>query len=440
MALIERPIENIIFPIFGVTIMKGPEFFSSVNENLARYSLIPYLCGHGILKTVEGNEFPIEWEMSLSICGEVSLYLSTNSFISPMIQVESSGQKFRELILNGQSNDGVWIINSNNVIIPGFEASTNDSIGSVLRCRVRQLSLQKQGPLNTVKKIRGYIQNLNEGSFTANVNGKEYRILPHEQLGELIDTSREKNIPSVISSSIETSISSETDITSTWQVIDELSWMISLATLNMCYIPVQLHLDQNDAPVHWIATATASNAWRKDGLINNSTIPGGLKLFLGSCYEHFVALDKGNELRILVSLILDALDQRQIDSKLDGIIRSTEHFSSMLLKIYDANRYVTLYNMSVNEKLNALNRYFRFIRADGREDTLRSEYRNPLFHQGHLAHLPTQDKMELVNILTEILVQILLASLRYNGKYLNPNGWSICTVPSVGVNGKLPPI
>lgn len=74
---------------------------------------------------------------------------------------------------------------------------------------------------------------------------------------------------------------------------------------------------------------------------------------------------------------------------------------------------------SVQDKLSLLNNHLRFIPSQMMDDTLRGAVRNPLFHQGEIALMNLNDKIDIFKKYYDLLIRIVLRILGYTGKYMS---------------------
>ena len=87
---------------------------------------------------------------------------------------------------------------------------------------------------------------------------------------------------------------------------------------------------------------------------------------------------------------------------------------------------------NIQQKLRRLNGYVRFIDSRLLDDTLRSDIRNPLFHQGSSW---AQNRVALMDWYLDylnLLIQLILVILGYSGSYISPSTNAIEAVPSLG--------
>jgi len=77
-----------------------------------------------------------------------------------------------------------------------------------------------------------------------------------------------------------------------------------------------------------------------------------------------------------------------------------------------------------------LNNFLRFIPAELLDDHLRATIRNPLFHTGILVGASMNDKWQWYTRYYDLLLQIILVALRYQGEYLSQIDFSVTTVPA----------
>lgn len=88
---------------------------------------------------------------------------------------------------------------------------------------------------------------------------------------------------------------------------------------------------------------------------------------------------------------------------------------------YLLNKELTQDNIgdNIQKKLYQLNKYLRFIPSEMMKDNLRDSVRNPLFHQGRITLLTLSEKIDLFKKYYDLLIQIILRILSYNGEYIS---------------------
>jgi hypothetical protein len=123
--------------------------------------------------------------------------------------------------------------------------------------------------------------------------------------------------------------------------------------------------------------------------------------------------------------------QKHIEFKIAALILAYEFFSTTYLT-YQGKPPPQESN--VEQKLNQLNFYLRFIPRAMLDDTLRTNIRNPLFHQGAIAGADTDTLWEWYSRYYDLLVQIMFVVLGYTGQYISPHGYKLAVVPTAAAN------
>ena len=167
-----------------------------------------------------------------------------------------------------------------------------------------------------------------------------------------------------------------------------------------------------------------SSPYHSNGFIDNKTIHGGLVQYFNECYASFDALDREINLRMLVSSLQGMYEGKYLEHKIAGLLIAYEYFlTKYLVKL--GHRIEEVKHLSIQDKLRRLNSHMRFIPSRLLGDTLRKDVRNALFHTWEIPLIPFEQKLEIYNEYFDLLIQIILRSLGYTGKYISPANYKV---------------
>ena len=120
-------------------------------------------------------------------------------------------------------------------------------------------------------------------------------------------------------------------------------------------------------------------------------------------------------------------NQKQPEFLLAGLLLSYELFTTMFLTDKGKPPHQ---ESNVQQKLNKLNAYLRFIPKAMLDDTLRKDIRNPLFHQGAIDGADMATLWDWYTSYFDLLIQIVFVVLGYSGDYISPINHQPTAVPT----------
>ena len=398
------------------------------------------MSGSGAL-AIDTKTYHVDWELSLSISGELVFILTTKeSFTFPNLGVNRAGFVTTKGTLSGVSLDGIWDIECKDVVIPRVDATLGSGVQyAVLYCHYGEVTLRKQGEHN-IRSIKHFFNNLNEGNFDLNIDGKVVHFAEHNEIKEILSFHQYGRISVSAMSSAFIDLNQGEHMDSLLATLENLEWILSMITLNSTYSSVQQCFNETGELVSWNIKTRVSFPFRNAGFIRNDHRFHGIKPFIENHYSSFLALNKKFNMRVIVSLLLNTVNEKYPEFKIAGIIFGLEYYVSQMLLLYGDITQDSIEKMNIQGKLNRLNNKLRFIRKDKLDDYFRDHIRNPLFHQGCLMSLSMEEKAIIHKEYFELLIQILLVSVGYTGKYISPDSWGIVDVPKLGNGGQLPPL
>ncbi len=417
--------------------MVGPEYFERRFGDIHHLSPIPYLCGAGELRGSPGA-MRVEWEVSVPITGEGLLVLTCDQVIGPTHL--TVGPRFTEWCLQGSCNQDGSVVVGEGIIMPRMSFST-DSPQPVYFCHFRSIDIRPHDA-PAPDMIRALMRNFDflglertaYGSgwsldrFQVNVAGRavHFHLSPYRNAAyALIESER---IDRALLSEVRVPLGENDTLEAAFEVLEQVEWMVAFGTLNRTFSPV-IHLMRGDQPCGIRMLEVGSDNFLRGGIIDNHVIPAGLKQFIETTFDRFVALDAAFGLRQWVDMALVMCRQRHLEFRLASLLMGFEYLCSNYLRHLGETLDP---ETNIQQKLNILNRHLRFIPRDMLDDTLRRDIRNPLFHQGVIIGSNRDSLWGWYTEYWNLLLQIAFVILRYTGEYISPMTNAVTVVPRCG--------
>ena len=174
----------------------------------------------------------------------------------------------------------------------------------------------------------------------------------------------------------------------------------------------------------------SSDPYRRSEIVDNSLISGGLKNAFEETFANFVSLEPKLQLRRFIDMLLVMKNQKQLEFLLAGLLLSFEFFTTMFLT--DKGK-APPQESNVEQKLNQLNAFLRFIPKCMLDDTLRKDIRNPLFHSGAIVGADMETLFDWYASYYDLLIQIVFVVIGYTGEYISPINNKPTAVPTPAV-------
>jgi len=197
--------------------------------------------------------------------------------------------------------------------------------------------------------------------------------------------------------------------------LEMVEWFTALLTMNRTFAPIVRFSDRGGF-CGWRIMCLGSDPYRRSEIVDNSVISGGLKNAFEEAFATFVNLEPKLQLRRFIDMLLVMKKQNQLEFLLAGLLLSFEFFTTMFL----TDKWKPLQETNVQQKLNQLNAYLRFIPKAMLDDTLRKEIRNPLFHSGAIVGADMETLWDWYTSYFDLLIQIVFVVLGYSGEYISP--------------------
>jgi hypothetical protein len=405
--------------------MLGETYFrKGLTEEFFNYSPIKYLKGQGILFD-EVNKFPVEWELNVLITGNTFLVLSSDSIIFG----NPSGIHFKEWMLSGETDLGARIITTNVIIHGSTIGDKTNSIANTYYCDFNLMDInQKESP--PIDAILGFIHNYNFSgrNFSCNIADHIYDFYQYNKNLELIDLYKKGMIDKSFLSAIRTSLHMGDNLEIIINTIDNIMYLISLFSINMSVVPIINLYNNGNIIGHKIRNLKLFPYTMSKAIIDNFYIKEGPKNALEQCYDGFCNLETSLHLKTFINGLIAMMVQPYIDLRFAILLLSYEFLLSNFL-LYKGLIKEDIEKMNLQKKLYKINEYLKFIPSDLLKDDLREKIRNPLFHQGIISFMNSEDIYFYFKKYWELLIQIILKILSYAGKYLEPDSNNIKIVP-----------
>lgn len=415
--------------------MLGQPYFERRLGDIYDLSPIPYVAGVGELS--DGTA-PIQarWELNVSVTGKPVLAISTKKVIGPDRMAKAG--RFVEWRLVGKSTDGEYTATAEGVILSNLSFSSAEEYTTYFG-HFRQMDLLRAGA-NSPTRLEALVRNLDfvglewsqhgsakrQDKFHVTVAGRQvyfHNYAEQKRLKELIEIDRldrailgEIHVPIVADESLETAMTT----------LEMIEWFTAFLTMNRTSAPVIRLTDQGNL-CGWRIMELGSDPFRRGDIVDNHLIPAGMKAAFETAFANFLRLDPKLDLRRFIDMMLVMRNQKQLEFMLAGLLLSYEFFTTKFLT--DQGKPPPQ-ESNVQQKLNQLNSYLRFIPKDMLDDTLRKDIRNPLFHQGAIVGADMATLWDWYTSYFDLLIQIVFVVLGYSGNYISPINHQPTVVPT----------
>jgi len=415
--------------------MLGQAYFERRLGDIYELSPIPYLAGVGELS--DGTDrLDVQWELNVAVTGEPVLAISTKTVIGP--DRMAKGIRFVEWRLVGESVDGGFTATIEDVILSHLSFSSGEEYTTYFG-HFRQMDLNRRGA-ESPTQLEGLVRNLEfmglewgrHGTeqrldrFHVNVAGRQvyfHHYTGQKRLKELIEIDRldrailgEIHVPIVVGETLEAAMTT----------LEMIEWFTAFLTMNRTFSPL-IRLTTQGTFCGWRITELASDPYRRAGVIDNHLLQGGLKTAFDQTFANFVSLEPNLKLRRFIDTLLVMRNQKQPEFLLAGLLLSYEFFTTMFLT--DKGKPPPQ-ESNVQQKLNQVNAFLRFIPKAMLDDTLRKDIRNPLFHQGAIVGADMTTLWDWYTSYFDLLIQIVFVVLGYSGNYISPVNHQPTPVPT----------
>lgn len=205
---------------------------------------------------------------------------------------------------------------------------------------------------------------------------------------------------------------------------DSICWFLSFLTLNSTFSPIFEIYSGEDLVFIGIADSVKEK-FHNNYLVDNKAITDGIKNSF-SAYDRFEQLHTNIELWRLITMLNKIQSQKYKDFKIAYLLIAYKFFLTKYL-LYEGMNTNSISKMNIQTKLGTFNKRVlnKYIHKKYLGDYLRDSIRNPLFHQGNLALLSFDEKFHVYTEYYELLIQIILKSLGYNGKYISRKNYKV---------------
>ena len=388
--------------------MLGQNYFANRLGDIYEYSIIKYKCGKG----TSNNSTQYCWELCVDVSGNIIFVLHSEVDFLPLFN--SKIQSF-----SGKSNDEMWNINCTDIHI--FKQTEEIFKNCSLFCMPRSVVLtRKMQTTNTPNKARAYLSNFDfsplddQRGFFVQINCKDIYFQLLENSKEIIKLIEIRRINNAILSTIDIPINNDENINEIESEIESISWFLSFLNMNLNFTPIiEYYLDNQ------IIEYSIKNELKKDlknnYIIDNFKIDQGISKAFIECYYNYKTLQSKIEINYLIAILVEIHQQIYIDLKISMMLIAYEYLLTKYL--LDQGRQITDMG-DLQQKLQQLNNIMRFIPKILMDDALRISVRNPLFHQGEIPLLSSNEKIDFFQKYYDLLIRIILRILEYTGDYM----------------------
>jgi hypothetical protein len=196
---------------------------------------------------------------------------------------------------------------------------------------------------------------------------------------------------------------------------EKLSFALSIPFCNTTNLSYCQYLRENEE-IGISIYNTISEKYRNTQIINDDRIPIYLKCFESS--SNFYNFEKFKQLS---HLLIGSFHQKYLEIKFANLLMAFEFSMNFILEEkYKISISEIKKKENLQQKLNFLNSYLRSIPKKLLNNNLRENIRNPLFHTGSIPNMDFKILMNCYYEYTNLLLNILLQSFNYSGKYKCP--------------------
>ncbi len=394
--------------------MLGEDYFKNRLFDLYEFSPVKYLNGKGFLSD-NNNKISIEFELNVSISGDVIFVISTDE----VILRQSNARRLKEWDLEGESVDG-FKINGRKIYINGIPlGDKKNTSDNTYFCGFTSLDIQKK-ELDNINHIEGFISNFHFSgrNFNVRLENREFDFRQHEKDKELLEMFKIGRINKAFYSVILTLVQDKEDLDTVIKIIDKISYLLSFFSMNMSIIPVLKIYDNTNSLIGLTIRnfKLFPHIMHKE-ILDNFYIPNGVKNGIEQCYERFINIEDELNLKTLINGLVAMMIQPYADLKIAILLVSFELLLSKYL-LHRGMEEENIKTMDIQQKLQKINEFLRFIPSNLLDDDLRRNVRNPLFHEGEIPFSSPDEIYSTFSKYWELLIQIILKILNYNGNYL----------------------
>lgn len=418
--------------------MFGEQYFRDRLIDIYDFSPVRYTHGTGEL-FYSNSSMSVQWELVVSITGEQLLVLHTNGGITHVHPGDHG------LSLTGSLKCETWDISIPSMIVLGVSVGIGNEAFSSMTCCARDIFLKKKGiSKNQIDQLEGLISNfdflgsevtqeitqkgLKESldQITVTIRDQEvcFRTIHEAKLIKEQITSR--RIDRAILSSVKMKPSTSNSLEELSCFLESICLFLSLISINSCMCPIIKHWTGTELQKIHIRDSISS-PYHRNVFIDNSHVRHGIRDILSNCYEEFVRIDSSINMRLLVHNLLGMYEGKFIENKLVGLVITYEFLLTRYLVIL-GYKLEDVKDLSVQDKLCRLNNHMRFIPSKLLGDGLREKVRNPMFHTGEIVILSGDQKYKIYTEYLDLLIQIILRILGYDGRYISPIDFEVRSI------------
>lgn len=415
--------------------MLGQRYFEQRLGDIYSLSPIRYIAGTGKLNDGE-TLLDVTWELNVSVTGDSILAISTTSVIG-LARMLKAGS-FVKWQLIGKSEDSEFKATADDLILSEMSYSSTHEHTTYFGAFQKIELLKKEASPPT--HLEALVRNLDfmglewgqhglesrRDRFQVNLADRKIDFRNYAEMKHLKKLIKSGRLDRAILGEIHVPILVGESLDEAMGTLDMIEWLTSFLTMNRTFSPLVRLQAQGDF-CGWRISELPSDPIRGFGIVDNHVIPGGLKNAIEQTFANFVNIEPKLQLLRFFDMLLVMRNQRQLEFLLAGLLLSYEFFTTMFLT--DKGKPPPQ-ESNVQQKLNQLNAYLRFIPKAMLDDTLRKDIRNPLFHQGAIFGKDTLTLWGCYTSYFDLLIQIVFVVVGYTGDYISPINHQPTTVPT----------
>ncbi len=416
--------------------MLGREYFERRLGDIFPLSPVPYLCGEGELQDGKGA-IKVQWEVCVPITGEPVFAVTSEKIIPPDRWVNAD-RTFVQGTLTGRMADPPSTVTASGVILSKLSFASGDNRSTYFG-HFKQMDIMPDGA-GKPTRVEATVRNLTfealewtdygtrktRDKFHVAVAGRQVYFHLGRQEQDLKNLIEIERIDRALLSDAHVPVAAGETADDGLRILSTLESLLSFLTLNRATAPL-LRLLDGDKQAGLRIMDLPSSPYCRDEIVDNYTIPGGLKTCIEAIYDRFVALDGPLRLQQFIDKVLVMHQQKSVEFKLAGLILAFEFFCTSYLT-YQGRPPGPETN--IQQKLNQINSFLRFIPKALLNDRLRDEIRNPLFHQGVIVGANVMTLWGWYTDYFDLLIDIVFVVLGYTGKYISRQNYAPVSVPT----------
>jgi hypothetical protein len=341
---------------------------------------------------------------------------------------QAAGSEFKKYSLSGSSLDTQWRISCEAIIIPSYSLSvtnggTRDVVTMTVTCGLASRLLLKRnesGHANSPRKIVADILNFRlpaHGKFVCSALSRDIVFERSSNAKAAEELMKSGRTLCGVFSTVEVPVCEDETVETAEELLKNILGFISLLSLNETRSPViKLVSDGQDISIS--VSDVVRNRYHGNVLIDDVHVHDGIRRSFCESYATYASMINELDLVRVLGLVREAQTQRYLEMKCAALLMAYECFLTAYLVSQGEDR-AAVSNYNIQQKIGKANGYLRFIPAGQLGDALREGIRNPLFHQGMIPAMSSDEVYSTYVGYFDLLLRMILRVLKYTGKFIS---------------------